>query len=127
MQDRICQIDENLLHRTAGPYIGSTEKNSVRAYVFRFSPQYGRRSRQPDCGDAFELALFAQVGLKLCEDAEHIEERLARGRAGIDRLLRRLEDRTLRFERADNILQIADAFFPISARRKKCRAAVSIT
>jgi hypothetical protein len=21
MQDRICQIDENLLHRTAGPYI----------------------------------------------------------------------------------------------------------
>jgi hypothetical protein len=23
MQDRICQIDENLLHRTAGPYIGS--------------------------------------------------------------------------------------------------------
>jgi hypothetical protein len=22
MQDRICQIDENLLHRTAGPYIG---------------------------------------------------------------------------------------------------------
>jgi len=23
MQDRICRIDENLLHRTAGPYIGS--------------------------------------------------------------------------------------------------------
>jgi hypothetical protein len=22
MQDRICQIDENLLHRAAGPYIG---------------------------------------------------------------------------------------------------------
>ena len=24
MQDRICQIDEILLQRTAGPYIGST-------------------------------------------------------------------------------------------------------
>ena len=23
MQDRICRIDENLLHRAAGPYIGS--------------------------------------------------------------------------------------------------------
>jgi hypothetical protein len=23
MQDHICRIDENLLHRTAGPYIGS--------------------------------------------------------------------------------------------------------
>src|SRR5215475_6670245 len=23
MQDRVCRIDENLLHRTAGPYIGS--------------------------------------------------------------------------------------------------------
>jgi hypothetical protein len=22
MQDHICRIDENLLHRTAGPYIG---------------------------------------------------------------------------------------------------------
>jgi len=109
MQDRICQIDENLLHRTAGPYIGSTEKNSVRAYVFRFSPQYGRRSRQPDCGDAFELALFAQVGLKLCEDAEHIEERLARGRAGIDRLLRRLEACALGLHGANDVLQVADA------------------
>jgi hypothetical protein len=28
MQDRICQIDENLLHRTAGPYIGVMSSKS---------------------------------------------------------------------------------------------------
>ena len=27
MLDRICRIDENLLHRTAGPYIGSIHGN----------------------------------------------------------------------------------------------------
>jgi hypothetical protein len=28
MQDRICQIDENLLQRTAGPYMGSISTES---------------------------------------------------------------------------------------------------
>ena len=41
MQDRICRIDENLLHRAAGPYIGV---RSVALYIrrlpinFRYSP-----------------------------------------------------------------------------------------
>ena len=37
MQDRICRIDENLLHRTAGPYIwirlgSSRAKHNESAY-----------------------------------------------------------------------------------------------
>ena len=35
MQDRICQIDENLLHRTAGPYI--------RVKFDREAPSVGRQ------------------------------------------------------------------------------------
>jgi hypothetical protein len=36
MQDRICQIDENLLQRTAGPYIRvmSARFNTTRASDF---------------------------------------------------------------------------------------------
>jgi len=29
MQDRICQIDENLLHPTAGPYIRVKTRNTL--------------------------------------------------------------------------------------------------
>ncbi len=38
-------------------------------------------------GDALELALLAQVGFELGEDAEHVEEGFAGGGAGVDGLL----------------------------------------
>jgi hypothetical protein len=36
--------------------------------------------------NALKLTLAPKVGLELGEDAEHIEEAPARGRAGVDRL-----------------------------------------
>jgi hypothetical protein len=36
-------------------------------------------------GDTFELALLTQVRLELGEHAQHIQEALAGGRAGVDR------------------------------------------
>src|SRR5262249_18409545 len=59
-------------------------------------------------GDALELTFTTQVGLELGEDAQHVEEALACGGTCVDRLFHRLEDRALRFERPDNILQIAN-------------------
>jgi hypothetical protein len=38
MQDRICQVDETLLQRTAGPYIGSFSEVGLRNREVRFSP-----------------------------------------------------------------------------------------
>jgi hypothetical protein len=58
--------------------------------------------------NSLELTFAPQVGFELGEDTEHIEEALAGGCAGIDRLLSGLQDRALRFEGADNILQVAD-------------------
>ena len=40
--------------------------------------------------DPLHLPLAPQVGFELCEDTQHVEEALAGGRAGVDRLLRRL-------------------------------------
>jgi hypothetical protein len=40
---------------------------------------------------AFKLALSAQVGLELGEHTQHVQEAFAGRRAGVDRLLRRLE------------------------------------
>jgi hypothetical protein len=72
-------------------------------------------------GDALELPLTTEIGLELREHAEHVQEAFAGGRAGVDRLLRCSEARTLRFERADDVLQIADrtcqAVDPGAARR----------
>jgi hypothetical protein len=42
MQDRIRQIDENLLRRTAGPYIGSIASFRARSHLDRFTPMNGR-------------------------------------------------------------------------------------
>jgi hypothetical protein len=56
-------------------------------------------------GDAFKLALAAQVRFELGEDAEHVEEAFAGCRAGVDRLFRRLEGGAPRFDLADDILQ----------------------
>jgi hypothetical protein len=42
-------------------------------------------------GDALKLALAAKVGLELGEHAEHVEEALAGGSAGVDGLLGLLE------------------------------------
>ena len=39
MQDRICQIDENLLHRTAGPYIRVKSSHYRTATLAAGSPQ----------------------------------------------------------------------------------------
>jgi hypothetical protein len=44
-------------------------------------------------GDALQLPLAAKVGLELGEHAEHVQEAFAGGRAGVDRLLRGLQDR----------------------------------
>src|SRR5262249_30170395 len=50
--------------------------------------------------DAFELALAAQVRLELGKHAKHVEEALAGGCRGVDRLLGRPELRTLRLDGA---------------------------
>jgi hypothetical protein len=52
------------------------------------STNYTKRafSRDPP-----ELAVAAQVRLEFSEHAEHVEEALARRRAGVDRLLGRLQ------------------------------------
>jgi hypothetical protein len=59
-------------------------------------------------GDPLELALTTQVGLELCEHTEHVEEALAGGSAGVDRLFGGFQARAFCFERADDVLQIAD-------------------
>src|SRR5262249_1852603 len=41
MQDRIARIDENLLHRTAGPYKGVIRDESSCLRTFRSSPESG--------------------------------------------------------------------------------------
>ena len=46
-------------------------------------------ARRLGLGDTLKLALAPQVGLELGEDAQHVEEALAGGRAGVDRLLGR--------------------------------------
>jgi hypothetical protein len=35
-------------------------------------------------GYSLKLALTAQIGLELCEHAEHVEEAFVRSRAGVD-------------------------------------------
>jgi hypothetical protein len=49
------------------------------------------------------------VGLELGEHAEHVEEALAGGGAGVDRLLARLQGGALGLQGADDILEVADA------------------
>jgi hypothetical protein len=49
------------------------------------------------------------ICLELGEDPEHVQEALAGGRAGVDRLLGRLEARAASPHCADDVLQIADA------------------
>jgi hypothetical protein len=39
MQDHICRIDENLLHRTAGPYIGSMAGHDLEHQHVCFPPE----------------------------------------------------------------------------------------
>lgn len=60
-------------------------------------------------GDPFELALATQSGLELGEHPEHIQERLAGGVGGIDRLLGRHQGRAPLLERLHDVLQILDA------------------
>ena len=54
----------------------------------------------------FELALAAQIGLKLGEDTQHVEEGFAGGSGGIDRLFRRTQGHTAPFQIMNNVLQI---------------------
>ena len=58
--------------------------------------------------DPFELPLPAQIGFELGKDPQHVEERLAGGRAGIDRLLGRLEGHPFAAQLVDDVLQIFD-------------------
>jgi hypothetical protein len=64
--------------------------------------------------DPLKLPLAPQVGFELGEYAEHVEEALAGGRAGVDWLFRR---RAAGAYRANDILQVADAARqPVDAR-----------
>src|SRR5712672_4652103 len=58
-------------------------------------------------GDAFQLALFPEVGLELGEHPQHVEEALPRGRAGVDRLLGGLQGDATPSEVMDDVLQVA--------------------
>jgi hypothetical protein len=60
-------------------------------------------------GDTLKMAFAPEVGLELGEHAEHIEEALAGGCAGIDRLFGRLRDGTASPYSAHDVLEIADA------------------
>ena len=44
MQDRYRQLDEILLRRTAGPYIGSIASISALSHDVRFTPDSDRRA-----------------------------------------------------------------------------------
>jgi hypothetical protein len=52
------------------------------------------------------LPLAAQIGLEFGEHAEHIEERLAGGGAGVDGLLRRLQRDTAGLELVHDVLKV---------------------
>jgi hypothetical protein len=67
------------------------------------------RHRLPLPGNAFQLPLAAKVGLELGEHALHAREALAGRRAGIDRLLRGLQDRAARPDSANDVLKVSDA------------------
>jgi hypothetical protein len=69
------------------------------------SPHAGRLG----FGDALELPLATQVGFKLREHPQHVEEALAGGRAGVDRLLARLERCAARADLAYDVLQVTNA------------------
>jgi hypothetical protein len=57
----------------------------------------------------FQLPLAPQVCLELGEDPEHVEEALAGGRAGIDRLLGRLQTVAAGPHGANDVLKVSDA------------------
>ena len=57
-------------------------------------------------GDPFELPLAAQIGLEFGEHAEHVEERLAGGSAGVDRLLGCLQRDTPGLQLVHDVLQV---------------------
>ena len=72
MQDRITRIDKNLLHRTAGPYIGSFSSNQPAPDALGMSASLGsrpnlrtaairRRVPQPDSCTAANSPLFDRL------------------------------------------------------------------
>ena len=70
MQDRICRIDENLLHRAAGPYIGSKPEVAASVGYVRSTPESGLRcrdGRRPLRAHKRKSTLLApgQIGLRL--------------------------------------------------------------
>jgi hypothetical protein len=77
-------------------------------------------------GDPLQLTFAAEICLELGEDTEHVEEALARGRVGIDRLLGRLHTRARRpdgADGADDVLQIFSARMTSQpAARQRTRA-----
>ena len=73
--------------------------------------------------DALHLPLLAEVGLEFREHAEHVEETLAGGGAGIDRLLCRLQRGALGPHGANDVLQVTDAAGePVDPRDHQCIA-----
>src|SRR5262245_66441991 len=60
-------------------------------------------------GDAVHLPFASEVRLELREHAQHVEERLAGGGAGIDRLLRSLEVNVLLAQLMHDVLEVPHA------------------
>jgi hypothetical protein len=60
MQDRICQIDENLLHPTAGPYIWVKLRRTQCEHMFSASPS------KPDIA---RCGRHVSMGPRVCENA----------------------------------------------------------
>ena len=57
-------------------------------------------------GNPLHLPLFSQARLKFCEDAQHVQKRLARCGCGVNRLICGFKRNGFAFERSNNILKV---------------------
>jgi hypothetical protein len=120
----LCQRFEHLcyeacassLHTEARPILSALAMSDGRmpcAFSSRPRGLYRRRPAPIDAscfrlGNPFELPLAPEVRLELGGHPEHVEEAIAGGGAGVDRLLRGLQDRAASPDSSDNILQVSD-------------------
>ena len=80
--------------------------SSLASRLISWTSTLGLRPLYTPRSFALELVLTAQVGLEFREDPEHVEKGLARGSAGVDRLLGRLERDTSALQFMDDVLEI---------------------
>ena len=110
-------FSEDAINRRAADLERSSNLRGAKALVLQFAYPcrlYRRRAAFVDASslrlsDTFKLAFAPQIGLELGEYAEHIEEAFAGGGAGVDRLLRGLQDCATSPYSSYDVLQIADA------------------